>query len=125
MNDIQNTHTIIAPITKILPIEEVGTKGFTKRKFYLNVTTNPDYPSGCELEMQKDNCFLLDQFKEGDIVTVTFSLEGRSWTNPEGKKYFFQTARAWKIAHAGQQPTTAPVPVIEDAQVITEDDLPF
>lgn len=122
MNDIQNTHKITAPIIGVGKTQTFGEKGFQVRKVWLDVSDKPEYPTQAEIEFHQNNVALLDGLSPGDMVTITFALEGRKWEK-DGKKGFFPKARGWAILKGNPQPQ--PANVIEDAQVITEDDLPF
>lgn len=57
--------------------------GFTKRQFV--VTSEEDrYPQDLAMSFTKERCALLDNFKPGERVKVTFGLRGREWNG----KYF-------------------------------------
>ena len=65
-----------------------GGSSFTKREFILDATTydpytgeRSEYENVIPLEFSGDKCAELDRFNQGDVVTVSFVLQGRSWTN--------------------------------------------
>jgi single-strand DNA-binding protein len=68
--------------------------GFTKREFV--VTSNAQYPQDIKLEFTKDKCALLDRYKVGQEVTVSFNILGNEYN---GK--YFVNLQAWKIESAG------------------------
>lgn len=100
---------------------------FKKREFV--VTSSEQYPQSILMEMTQDKCDLLNQFKVGDDVNVSYNLRGRSWTNPQGEVKWFNTIQAWKISKITDSPSTvenyqAKVEPLK-AEPMPEDDLPF
>lgn len=106
--------------------------GFSKREFV--ITTEEQYPQDVKFEVIKDKVALLDQYKEGDQIKVSFNVRGNEY---QGKYYV--NLQAWRIENIGAaeapsipkpldpmaaQPMAAPAPAapIDD---IGEDDLPF
>lgn len=124
---------------------------FTKREFLLDATTHDPYTGErsqyeniLPLEVSGDKCGELDQFKIGDVVTVSFALQGRSWTNQDGELKRMVSVRCYKIearksARQDQQMVSQPpmqpipqhgtipqwVPPEVDANGNPKDDLPF
>lgn len=101
---------------------------FKKREFVLYFSDNPDYPQHVKFEVTQDYCDILDNFEEGDAITVDFEVRGREWTNKKtGDISYFNTLKAWRIqrvrqeAHQDAQAQTAVPMVSED----DDDDLPF
>lgn len=69
-----------------------GGSPFTKREFILDATTydpytgeRSEYENIIPLEFSGDKCAELDRFNHGDVVTVSFMIQGRSWTNQDGE----------------------------------------
>ena len=127
------------------PSKNGGTP-FTKREFILDATTydpytgeRSEYENIIPLEFSGDKCAELDRYKNDDVVTVSFALQGRSWTNQDGELKRMASIRCFKIEARGgvsqspqsvpvpqptyQQPQNFPPPV--DANGNTKDDLPF
>ena len=127
-----------------------GGSSFTKREFILDATTydpytgeRSEYENIIPLEFSGDKCTELDRFNQGDIVTVSFVLQGRSWTNQDGELKRMASIRCYKIEGRGgvsQSPQTAPIqqpapqptyqqsqdfPPPADANGNAKDDLPF
>ena len=75
--------------------EQVITASFKKREFV--ITTQEQYPQDILIELTQDKTGLLNQFKEGDLVSVDINVRGREWINPEGEVKYFNTLQAWKI----------------------------
>lgn len=67
--------------------------GFSKREFV--VTTNEQYPQDLKMEFVKDKCSLLNNYSEGDEVTVDINLRG-SYYEPKGS--YFVNIQAWRIS---------------------------
>ncbi len=57
--------------------------GFTKREFVVT-TANDKYPQDLKFEVVKDKCAMLDSYKTGDDVQVTFDIRGNEYNG----KYF-------------------------------------
>ena len=121
---------------------------FTKREFLLDATTytkeRSEYENIIPLEFSGDKCTELDRFKTGDVVTVSFVLQGRSWSTQDGELKRMVSIRCYKIEARGgvsqspqtasvQQPTPQPTyqqqpqnfPPPVDANGNAKDDLPF
>lgn len=92
---------------------------FTKREFLLDATTydpytkeRSEYENILSLEFSGDKCTELDRFKAGDVVTVSFVLQGRSWSTQDGELKRMVSIRCYKIEARGgvsQSPQTASV----------------
>ena len=115
---------------KVVMDTQTFDSGFSKREFV--VTTKEQYPQDLKFELVKDKISLIDKFKTGDDVKVSFNLRGNEYNG----RYFVNLG-AWKIdansavtapppmdpiPGAAQTPAPAPTsapPLPED------DDLPF
>ncbi len=82
---------------KIKLINDVQTfeSGFTKREFVVTVEDGK-YPQEIALECIKDKTQLLDNFKAGQAVNVTFDIRGREYNGR-----YFNNLQAWRIEAAG------------------------
>jgi hypothetical protein len=76
------------------PTVQVSDK-FSKRE--LVVVTADQYPQHILIEFNQDKCDLLNNIQLGMEVDVEYNLRGRSWTNPQGEKKYFNTIQGWKI----------------------------
>ena len=104
---------------------------FRKREFVVE-KQDGQYPEYIKFQLVQDRTSLMDEFDEGDEVTVSFDLRGREW---QGK--FFTNLQAWRIQRAsaggeggggGAQAGNDPFPSEEPPQFAsgaTKDDLPF
>jgi hypothetical protein len=84
-------------IHRLFEPETVGS--FTKRKLVLEIY-NGKYPQYPDFEFTQGNATKLDGFVPGDRVTVSFDLNGREWTSPQGETKYFTTLRGYKIERA-------------------------
>lgn len=129
-------------LKKIDPIVKVSDK-FSKREFVLTDESS-QYPQDILFQSVQDKCTLLDAYKVGDVVQVSFNLRGREWTSPQNEVKYFNTLEAWRIeggqaapasapsassAAPTSNPTPAPAPAAQpqDSMVSStgDDDLPF
>lgn len=131
---------------------KTGGASFLKREFLLDATTydpytgqRSEYENILPLEVSGDKCAELDQFRIGDVITVSFALQGRSWTNQDGELKRMASIRCYKLElrRTGGQTATqsvqqAPQPAAPfpptmaqafppevDANGNPKDDLPF
>ncbi len=107
---------IQAQILEIYPKQQVSDK-FAKREFVL--ITDGQYAEKPIFQVVNDKCELLDKFKVGQKVEVSFNLKGRDWTSPTGETKYFNTLDCWKIDSLDVQ---APPPSVEAPP---SDDVPF
>ena len=123
----------LSGIVKVVsPTVQVSEK-FSKREFVVTDETNM-YPQDTSFQSTQDKCTLLDAFKLGDVVQVSFNLRGREWNGPQGIKYF-NTLEAWRIEtvtpappvdhHARPAVETTQPPVVNNSSITDNDDLPF
>jgi single-strand DNA-binding protein len=111
---------------------EQKSQSFQTREFVLEIPDG-NYPQLVKFQAVQDRCSLLDGFKEGDMVKVSFDLRGREWN---GK--YLTNLNAWRIepgsgasksssATAEERFPTDPFPnYAETPQVnVNTEDLPF
>ena len=79
----------------INPTQTVGSNNFKKRICILD--TDGQYTQPIQIEFQKDYCSLLDNYREGDRVKISYNIRGRETTNGRGETLFYNTIVAWKI----------------------------
>lgn len=117
-------------IEEIGETQTIGTKGFQKRDFVV-AESDTKFPNPVKFSLKKDNCVLLDGFKVGQKVKVTFSIDGRKWENPKqnNKVSWFIDLTAFKVQAldgSGAQDTPPPAEPPEDLGVdVAADDIPF
>lgn len=91
----------IVGIIKSIGDEEQISDQFVKREFV--ITTTDQYPQILKFQAVQGNTAQLDNFGEGEVVSVSFNLKGREWENPSTQEVnVFTTLEAWKIdSYAG------------------------
>lgn len=127
---------------------KTGGDPFLKREFLLDATTydpytgeRSQYENVLPLEVSGDKCAELDHFCIGDVVTVSFALQGRQWQTQDGQTKRMTGIRCYKlegrtatqaaVPHPAPQPSSpaaAPpqnLPPHVDAAGNPKDDLPF
>lgn len=79
---------------------------FRKREFVLEI---PDgsYTQYVKFQLTQDKCNLLDSYKNGDEVKVTFNLTGKPFTK-NGQTMYFTNLQAWRMEPAGSEFGGAP-----------------
>lgn len=71
---------------------QVITDKFTKREFIAVVEHTSNYPKPRTFTLVNKNCSIIDNFNIGDVVTLSFNMDGRA---AGGKVY--NTDVVWKI----------------------------
>jgi single-strand DNA-binding protein len=92
-------------VHKVMNTEEV-TATFKKRVLVLMIESGqyPQYPS---FEFAQDRTSLLDGTQPGEEVEVSFDLNGREWTSPQGEVKYFTTLRGYNIKKVELAPVNA------------------
>ncbi len=72
---------------------------FTKREFVVEIADGK-YPQFVQFQLTGDRCSLLDEFRVGDAVRVTFNVRGREWKSPQGETKYFNSLDVWKLEAA-------------------------
>ncbi|MBU6341183.1 MAG: DUF3127 domain-containing protein [Bacteroidetes bacterium] len=115
---------------RIFPTESKSSS-FQAREFVLEVPDG-NYPQLIKFQAVQDRCAMLDEFREGDVVKVSFDLRGREWN---GK--YLTNLNAWRMVRAGggdsnnhkadERFPTDPFPNYNEAPPVSGnmDDLPF
>ena len=121
---------------------KTGGNPFMKREFLLDATPHDtwtgersQYENILPLEVSGDKCAELDRFRIGDVITVSFALQGREWTNQDGKLKRMVSIRCYKLEYrvqpkqdsAPRQEEPQQFPPVVDAygNPQTGNDLPF
>lgn len=104
---------------------------FKKREFVIEVFNerNADWNDFVKFQLTQDKCALIEPFKLGDKLKVSFNLRGRKWEK-DGKVSYFTNLEAWRVesaANANKAEQQSPPPFIEAdiPPADPQDDLPF
>lgn len=124
-------NTIIGQIASIGPTQSLVAKNsgnsFQKRDIVINVrrfdpnTGEPvtDWENTPKLSFMGDKCRDLDRFQVGQMVVISFDLQGRKYTTANGETDIITEARPYKIELYGQRtshPTVQPAVAPAQAQ---------
>nr|DAU91922.1 MAG TPA: SINGLE-STRANDED DNA BINDING PROTEIN REPLICATION, SINGLE-STRANDED DNA, SINGLE-STRANDED.3A [Caudoviricetes sp.] len=126
-------NTIIGSIASIGPTQSLMAKNgnaFQKRDLVINVrrfdpnTGEPvtDWENTPKLSFMGDKCRDLDRFQVGQMVVISFDLQGRKYTNANNETDIITEARPYKIEAYGQrpsQPASQPMAASAPAQAPT------
>lgn len=119
-------NTIIGQIASIGPTQSLMAKNgnaFQKRDLVINVRRfNPntgepvtDWENTPKLSFIGDKCSDLDRFQVGQMVIISFDLQGRKYTNANNETDIITEARPYKIEAYGQR-VSQPAPKQMTAQ---------
>lgn len=98
------------------------TATFTVREFVLEVENqrNTQWNDHILFQVSNNNVGLLDSFSVGQMIKVTFDIQGRRWTGQDGTQRVFNTLSAWRIESAENSQAaatpTASAPAAQPAQ---------
>lgn len=73
---------------------------FKKREFVLSYM-NGNYEQIIQFQLVQDKTDLIEPYAEGSEIEVSFNLNGREWTNPQGEVKVFNTLDAWRVENVG------------------------
>lgn len=129
-------NTITGRIKQIGDTMQIQTKKgdtFAKRELLLDATSydpytgeRSEYENIVPLEFSQDKCAELDRFSPGDMVTISFALQGREWTTQDGQVKRIAGIRCYKIELRGQPHQYAPqTPPPPQNGINQSNDLPF
>lgn len=78
------------------------TATFTVREFVLEVENqrNAQWNDHILFQVSNNNVGLLDTFSVGQMIKVTFDIQGRRWRGNDGTERVFNTLSAWRIEAA-------------------------
>lgn len=85
----------IGKLAEIKTTDVISDK-FKKRVFLVNDCA-PNYQQEIPFELTNLRIPLIDPFKPGDMVSVTFGISSRKGIDRKGKELFFVTLHAYKI----------------------------
>ena len=118
--------------------EEIKSEKFKKREVILEVVKG-EYKDYLTIQFANAKCDLLNNVRQGDMISVSINLKGRLWTGNDGIEKCFNTIEGWQIEAVNLGSTATNIPIqkkmgnIESAfqeeaiRMMAEDDdlLPF
>ena len=126
---MSNSLKTVGVLYKDLGTQQVTDK-MEKREFVIE-TTDEQYPQLIKFELLNDKCKILDAYKAGEKIEVSFNLRGREWRKDANTPpAYFTNLAAWRIEKSGavesqpqQSSGKAEVPAYPPSD--GSDDLPF
>ncbi|MEM8499849.1 MAG: DUF3127 domain-containing protein [Pseudomonadota bacterium] len=103
---------------------EPKSASFSVRDFVIEIADDK-FPQMVKFQLTQEKCALIDDYSEGDEISVNFDLRGREWND----KYFTNLS-AWRIELAGAH-DEAPRDATSEADPLAsvgndfDDDIPF
>jgi hypothetical protein len=88
------SNTVTGTVYLIGQTQQISDK-FSKRE--IAITTAETYPQTILFQFSNDKCALLDNVRNGDTVTISYNLRGRTWTGKDGIEKIFNTIDGWNI----------------------------
>lgn len=125
----------------IFPTQQIK-ETFSKREFVLELTdespTGMVFTNYASFQLVNNQCGLMDQYQEGDLLKVSFSIRGNRWEK-DGTTKYITNLNAWRIERVGEQPPvqqpssvpqpnygqTLPATGTPNFDTATDSDLPF
>lgn len=116
----------LVAVGEIEQVQAKGGKTFLKRRFLIDATgydpntgQRSQYENILQLEVIGERCDDLDRMQAGDLVAVSFVLQGRKWTDRNGNERRMTDVRCLRVERADtsqakqqtpmqQQPPQAP-----------------
>ena len=126
---MSNKCKFVGRVVYVGPTEELGK---TEKKFYKRtiVVTDSDPSEKRQNTVPFENfgekCKYLDGYKAGDVVTVEYYPNGRSWKDPKtGKMRFFASFSIAYIKKGSEEAALSPEDAAESVSSEVDDDMPF
>src|ERR1700722_15900464 len=72
---------------------------FKKREFVLELAEEINgniYTNFAKMQLVQNKCDIIDRFKEGDLVKVSFNIKGNKWER-DGKVNYITNLDAWRV----------------------------
>ena len=79
---------------------------FRKREFVMELAEEINgniYTNFAKMQLVQTKCDILDRFKEGDQIRVSFNIKGNKWER-DGKVNYITNLDAWRVEAASAAP---------------------
>ena len=90
--------------------EEVKSEKFKKRDVILEVIEGT-YKQYLTVQFSNAKCDLLNNVRQGDMISVSINLKGRLWTGADGVEKSFNTFEGWQIESDSLASTQTNIPI--------------
>lgn len=77
-------------------VQQISEK-FCKVDFVIE--TDEQYSQKVKFELHQDRVDIIDPYKIGELLNVSFNLKGREFTDKNGETQYSNTLQAWKIQY--------------------------
>jgi hypothetical protein len=123
-----NSYEAIGTLHEVMPTQQVKDT-FRKREFVLRMMDG-QYEQHIKFQVTQDRCALLDTYRPGQEIKVTFNLRGRPFTGKDGSTMYFTNLEAWRIEAAtasapGSEFSQMPSESVAPTTATFDDDVPF
>jgi hypothetical protein len=96
--------------------EEVKSEKFKKREVILEVIEGT-YKQYLTVQFSNAKCDLLNNVRQGDMISVSINLKGRLWTGNDGVEKSFNTFEGWQIESDSLASTQTNIPIQKQKQM--------
>ena len=96
--------------------EEVKSEKFKKREVILEVIEGT-YKQYLTVQFSNAKCDLLNNVRQGDMISVSINLKGRLWTGNDGVEKSFNTFEGWQIESDSLASTQTNIPIQKQRQM--------
>lgn len=100
-------------ILEIYEAQQVSEK-FRKREFVLELAEEINgniYTNFAKLQLVQAKCDIINNYKRGDVVRVSFNVKGNSYVDKkDGLTKYITNLDAWRIEYAANAATQSPAP---------------
>ena len=100
------------------------TEKFRKREFVLEIIEG-NYPEYIKFQLINDKCSLLDKYKVGDEMLLSFNLKGKPFKSKTGEDVYYTNLDVWKIDAASAAMATSSQSYAQTPQTNTMPDVPL
>ena len=90
--------------------EEIKSEKFKKREVILEVIEGT-YKQHLTVQFSNAKCDLLNNVRQGDMISVSINLKGRLWTGADGIEKCFNTIEGWQIESDSLGSTATNIPI--------------
>lgn len=96
--------------------EEIKSEKFKKRDIILEVIEGT-YKQYLTVQFSNAKCDLLNNVRQGDMISVSINLKGRLWTGNDGVEKSFNTFEGWQIESDSLASTQTNIPIQKQRQM--------
>ena len=96
--------------------EEVKSEKFKKREVIIEVVKG-EYKDYLTVQFTNAKCDLLNNVRQGDVISVSINLKGRLWTGADGVEKCFNTIEGWQIESDSLASTQTNIPIQKQRQM--------